>query len=412
MSGPTGSIVRAVTNPERGQSRWWRVGYPLSLVAVVLVAGVLVWMGRGAILSNTDGTLIRTVDDPAEPGYEALVQPTPTFATVIVDADRNLSAVAVLALAGERSGSVVMLPPFMTVRDGDGDPRQLGDVFVGDGLDATVSAAAGALNAAIGDARLVDAAQWSALVTPVGPLEFTNAETVTAERRAVVGDEQAVGEITFAAGEITVAPNEVGAFLSASVAGESDLNRMVRHQRFWGAWLEAVSARLDDPDILPGESTTGIGRFVRSLAATEVELATVPVLPLPSSSGTTQWISAPEQTANLVARLIPFPVGPAPGARVRIRILDGTGQLANGVPAVEPLVSGGAEVATIGNAAAFDYVTTQFIVAGATDPERAEALQAALGVGEVVTSADRADAVDITVILGRDAVARLGGTGD
>jgi hypothetical protein len=295
------------------------------------------------------------------------------------------------------------------VRDSDGDARELGEVFADDGLDAAVAAAAGALNADIGGARLVDASQWAALTGPAGPLVLANAETVVAERSAVVGEEDASGEIEFASGELTVAPSEVGAYLSATVPGESDLNRMVRHQRFWGAWVEAVSARLDDPDIIPGESTTGIGRFVRALAAAEVELATVPVLPLPSANGETQWIPAPKQTAELVARLIPFPVGPDPGARVRIRILDGTGELANGVPAVEPLVSGGAEVATIGNAAAFDYVTTQFIVAGATDPDRARELRDALGVGEVVTSADRADAVDITVILGADAVARFGG---
>jgi hypothetical protein len=407
-----GSIVSVVTSPDTSNSRWWRLGYPLALVAVVFAAGALVWIGRGAVLSNTDGTLIRTVEDPAEPGFEALVDPTPTFATVFVDADRDLSAVAVLALAGERSGSVIMLPPFMTVRDSDGDPRELGEVFADSGLDATVAAAAGALNAAIGDGRIVDAAQWASLVGPAGPLELKNAETVSISRASVVGEENANGQIVFDAGDLTLAPGEVGAYLAATIPGESDLNRMVRHQRFWGAWLEAVSARLDEPDIIPGEATTGLGRFVRALAASEVDLATVPVLPLPSGSGVTQWIPAPEQTAALVARLIPFPIGPNPGARLRIRVLDGTGSLDNGVPAIEPLVTGGAEVATIGNAASFDYATTQFIVAGATDPARAGELRDALGVGEVVTSGDRADAVDVTVILGDDAAARLGGTGD
>jgi hypothetical protein len=395
-------------SPERRQLRWWRVGYPLALAGVVLAAGLLVWVGRGAILSNTAGTLIRTVEDPAEPGYEALVDPTPTFATVVVDDQGQLSAVAVLALAGERTGTVVLLPPFMTVNDAEQQPRVLEEIFSDEGLDGTVAAAAGAINASIGDARLVDASQWASLLDPVGPVQVVNAETVTIRRSAVVGEEDASGDIVFASGTVTLAPTQVGAYLSARQAGESDLNRMVRHQRFWGSWLEAVSARLDDPDVVPGETTTGIGRFVRALAASEVELATVPVLPLPTTTGVSLWIAAPEQTASLVARLIPFPVGPAPGARVRVRILDGTGQLDNGVPAVEPLVGGGAEVATIGNAASFNYTTTQFIVAAATDPARADALRDAIGVGEVVTSADRADAVDVTVILGTDARAKLG----
>jgi hypothetical protein len=402
--------VSDVIVPER-RPRWWRVGYPLVLVAVVITAGLLVWIGRGAILSNTSGTLIRTVDDPAEPGYEALVDPTPTFAAVVLDDEGQLSAVTVLALVGERTGSVIFLPPFTTVRDAEGQPVSLGEVFSRDGLNDAVSSVAGALNVTINESRALTATQWAALVGPAGPIDVVNAEVVSIRRSAVVGEEDATGDIVFAAGEVSIAPTQVGAYLSARVPGESDLNRMVRHQRFWGSWLEAVSARLDEPDILPGETTTGLGRFVRGLAASEVELATVPLLPLPDPSGGALWIPAPEQASALVARLIPFPIGPTSGARVRVRVLDGTGRLNNGVPAIEPLVAGGAEVATIGNAAAFDYTTTQFIVAGSVDPARVRELRNSLGFGDVVTSADRADAVDVTVVLGADASTRLGGSG-
>jgi calcineurin-like phosphoesterase len=95
---------------------------------------------------------------------------------------------------------------------------------------------------------------------------------------------------------------------------------------------------------------------------------------------------------------------------VRIRILDGTGRLANGLGAVSVFVSAGAEVATLGNATTFSYGVTQFIVAADGNLAEAEALRDALGVGEIVTSSEQASAVDVTVVLGSDAVPLIGGS--
>jgi hypothetical protein len=85
--------------------------------------------------------------------------------------------------------------------------------------------------------------------------------------------------------------------------------------------------------------------------------------------------------------------------------------LNNGLPAAPSLVEAGAEVATVGNATNFDYSTTQFIVAESGDLAWAERLRDSLGVGEVVSSAEQASAVDVTVVLGRDALESLNGRG-
>lgn len=402
---------------------WWSTWYPATLVAVVVVAGLLVWAGSNAILANTEGNLIRTVDDPTQPGFEALVEPTPVMAVIVVDDNDALGSAVVLSLTGDRVAGMVFVPPATVIpgpdrnADADGDADSvaasevLADRWSSDGMDGVKSGVEQILNVGIVEARVVDAGQWAALITPVGDLVVTSPDAVS----AVVGDEDAGSEsstLTFEAGEIVISPDQVGAFLAATNSAESDLNRMVRQQQLWVAWLEAVGADLNRPGVVPGESDTGLGRFVRAMAASQIELVTLPVRTVTvPSSGKALFVPATQQVDAMVARLIPFPVGAAPGSRLRVRILDGTGKLNNGLPAAPSLVEAGAEVATVGNATKFDYATTQFIVAESGDRAWAERLRDSLGVGEVVSSAEQASAVDVTVVLGLDALESLNGRG-
>jgi hypothetical protein len=89
-------------------------------------------------------------------------------------------------------------------------------------------------------------------------------------------------------------------------------------------------------------------------------------------------------------------------------LLDGTGELTNGLPAVTSLVGNGAEVVSIGNAAEFGYARTQAIVSDTNQAAGARRLLGGIGGGEVVETAERADAVDITIILGANALDVLG----
>lgn len=423
MTPPTPSSTFATRS-------WWSTWYPVTLAAVVVVAGLLVWAGSNAILASTEGNLIRTVDDPTQPGFEALVEPTPVMLLVVVDDDDALGSAVVLSLTGDRVAGMVFVPPATEVGtrssagddadantadadadDSVGSPQVLADLWDSGGADGVKSGVEEILNVGIGEARVVDSAQWTALLAPVGDVVVSIPDTVTVA--VVTEDDDGVSgasTVTFEAGDIVLAPDQVGSYLAASTVVESDLNRMVRQQQFWAAWLEAVGANLQVPGVVPGESDTGLGLFVRTMAVSQIELVTLPVRSVTvPQTGQTRFVPAFEQVDALVATLIPFPVGAAPESRLRVRILDGTGALDNGLPAVPRLVEAGAEVATVGNATAFDYLTTQFIVAEDGDVGRAERLRDSLGVGEVVGSAEQASAVDVTVVLGRDALEVLGG---
>jgi len=375
---------------------------PAAVVGVVVVAAVLVWWGSEAILSSTGGTLLRTIDDPAQPGFEALVEPTPVMAVIATGDDGALGSVSLLSRTGEDAGAVVVVAPRTLAPAQDGSQRTLAESWALEGASGVRAGLGAILNVGIAEDRVVDPAQWATLIEPIGGLRIDNPDPVTFPGP----DGQPV---RFPAGSAEVVASQVGAYLAASSPGESDLARLVRLQRFWAAWLSSVGAAIADPGVIPGEADSGLGLFVRTLAGVEVELTALPVVPEAAPAGGENFRPVADEVALLVSRLVPFPVGASPDSRLRVRILDGTGQLDNGLPAAPPLVAAGSEVATVGNATRFDYATTQFIVPPGVDEARVAALREALQFGDVVASAESASAVDVTVVLGLDAVSALGG---
>lgn len=406
------------------------MGYPAVLAGAVVLAIGLLWMGSSAILSNTGGALVRTVDDPTQPGYETLVEPSRVLAAVVEGGDGTLDAVAVLSFTPDTAaGSMVLVPP-STVVPGDAEGRALAQVWSVDGLEGTVAALADILNVGIAESRLITGDQWEALVGPVAPLLVDNPTPLVSPLVAAAADpgdgivppddvagmggglgwQVGDGVVTFDEGVVELPARLVGPYLAASVPGESELSRMVRHQRVWSAWLAAVGADRDNPAVVPGEVETGLGLYVRTLASGEVELATLPVVAETDlATGVSVLVPLADEVRVLVARLIPFPVGARPDSRMRVRILDGTGELDNGLPAVAPLVESGAEVAAVGNARSFDYGTTQFIIGVDADLDAVSLLTDALGTGDIVRTGEASSGVDVTVVLGDDAVGLLGG---
>ena len=111
-----------------------------------------------------------------------------------------------------------------------------------------------------------------------------------------------------------------------------------------------------------------------------------------------------DQVNQVVARAVPFPAAAPPGSRPRLRVLDGTGQLDHGVTAAVSLAAAGAQVDGIGNASNFKVPTTQIIITSEDQRANAEIMRKALGAGDTVMSNDTSDSVDITIILGADAL--------
>jgi len=205
-------------------------------------------------------------------------------------------------------------------------------------------------------------------------------------------------------GLVALQPTDVAPYLGTTTAGSNDLNRLVRHEAFWRAWLAKVA---QTGAAVPGESGKGLARFVPALAKAQTDIKTLPVttIPTPDNSGQL-YLPVDGEVKALVSRLIPFPVEAVPGGRPKVRILDGTGRLDHGVAAAPALVSAGGQITAVGNAANFDYKTTQVIYYDDAQQAAATQLRDALGVGEVVKSSQPTHDVDMIVILGTDYAAK------
>ena len=145
-----------------------------------------------------------------------------------------------------------------------------------------------------------------------------------------------------------------GAYLAATNARRGDLGRLSGSGRSTEAWL-ARWRRPARRGRRPGEVDSGIGRFLRGLAAGPGELA------LPVVDGVdrgTRTGHRPRGHGRPLRELVPFPTRRSRG-RVRVRLLDGAGDPKH-VQSVAPLViPADAEIVVVGNADAFDYQETE-----------------------------------------------------
>lgn len=373
---------------------------PLASVvsAVVLVAlfaaGIgLAYAGTRIIRSSTEGEVLEPVDDPTAPGFEALVEPTPTLA-VLHDLDGEIDAITVLTLPSPDSGGggVVFVPTRVIA-----DMPIFGVAPIEAGYDlgtAQVQAevVGDVLGAGIGEVAVVDAERWAGLVAPVAPLVVDNPDDLYVD-----------DELRFPAGEIELEADDVGPYLEARVEGQSELARLFRHETLWRAWLTAVQDA-GRAEAVPGELESGVGHFVRELARGTTVLERLPVEEGSSEEFADEptFVTDPEAVEALVAELIPFPRSPRPGVRERVRVLNGTDDLEAARRAAPELPPVGVEVVIVGNASRFDHETTTIAYVGPEHEEAARAIRDVLGAGEVLQDPRPSDVVDITVTLGAD----------
>jgi hypothetical protein len=335
---------------------------------------------------------------PTDPGYQAYVVPTPTMAAVEVASDGSLVSMAILSLEpGDRGGGVIVVPPSAVVAADDGSTDlqpTLAKVFRDQGTAAAVAALARVVTVGVSDYVVIDDAHWDRLVTPTSPVELTLDKPV--------GD--------WPVGAVSIPAADVGRFLAAEDQDETDIDRLDRQQQFWGAWLDRI--RHGGDDAVPGEVDSGLGRFVRGIARGPTTAAALPVLADEASTRSSQrLIPEPPQLGALVSRAVPFPVAPAPGKRIRVRLLNGTDDPTLAQEIAPALVQAGAEITIVGNAPSLDVARTTVAYAGREREAAAGWMAAGTGIGrieDVSVGGDAplpspADEIDVTVILGSDA---------
>ncbi len=371
--------------PHQGPSRRWMAVFTAALVVVILLAAALTYVGMSTVRDSRAGRRVATITDPALPGYEAFLEPTPTLLLLHTSGRSILSVVVIGLHAGDQGGSVVLVPA--STRLGDGASAVPLDVAssYGPSLTGAQFPVQELLGVGIDEVVEVDDARWAELVAPVAPLAIDNPVELPG----------------FAAGPLSLTAEQVGPYLAARGEGESAVAPLERERIVLEAWFGAVASSGDPRAAVPGEVDSGIGRFVRALAAGPREIAALPVVE--TSTGAGPQVDVDEDAAAaLIASAVPFPTAAHVGGRTRVRLLDGTGDREHVAVAAPLIVPAGSEIVVVGNADRFDYTETQIRYHHPLQKRAAEAIRDALGAGRVVDDARQTDAFDVTIVLGPD----------
>jgi hypothetical protein len=380
----------------RSRRRVHLVIYGLAFALAALAVPVLSMVGVQALLDSRDGEVIDPVLDPTAPGYQALVSPSPTMVVVHNDPDGRLVGVAVLGLAGDSEdatgGSVMLLPPSTIVSMPDLGDLTLEYVQHVNGTESTHHLTEWVLGMGSYEMAEITDGGWADLVAPVGSITVTNPDEVTASDGT-----------QFPVGQLNLAPEQVGPYLSALDPGENPLNRLLRQELVWSAWLRALG---EQPDAaFGGEQDRGLARFAPAIAN---GVRRIEVLPIAGAvepgdpDGTLLFTPDDDAIAELIPEIIPFPAGARPGQRPLVRLLDGS-ERADLLPvATRQVAIAGGQVVMLGNADEFGRSNT---VVRFAEPELeafARAVAAELGVGTLESIEHIDDNAELVIVLGTD----------
>jgi hypothetical protein len=391
----TGERARRRRTRER-RRRVHQIAYALSVAVLALSIPVLGTIGFSAVINSRAGKQVDATKGPNDPGFEATVEHTRVGVVAEVDASNHLVSVAVLALGtGDQGGAVVLVPVGTLATVQSGGTERLSDIWDAGGIDPLKSALALVVGTSFDEGLPIDAGHIAELVQPVSPLAIVNPDEV-----------QTTGPdgkpVRFAAGPLTLTADQVPLYLGAKGTDESELARLARQQVLWTAWLAAIKAS-SDPNVVPGETSVGIGLFVRGLAAGDPRFDPLPVEPATGGAADDEAYQ-PDAAAvrALMGDVVPSPTSPAPGVRARVRLLDGRRLSGGAQAAARALVLAGAEVDVLGNPDPLRAPHTTIEYYDRSAKAAADSLRAALGVGEVKLVQGDNDSIDITVTLGAD----------
>ncbi len=406
-AGGIGPVSPVVTGRGRRSKppMWRRVTFAIVLLGLIASIPVLVGAGYRLISESKAGDFAGTTLSPTDPSYEAQVDRTPTAVAIQYNGDHLPVGVTFLSLAGgEGGGSVVFVPLDTEVSEPSFGVDRLRTAYsvVADrptvARERLASQVGRLLNVGVDEIIDLDNAGWEQLVTPVGPLAIDNPDQI----------DLGFGQV-ISSGQTSLTAAQTGPFLAASVDGESDLNRMARHEAVWTAWLDQLASS-GKAEAVPGESTAGISKFAAALASGQVTFDTLPVNTVPGLV-TTFRIDKPA-VIKLITDTIASPTAAVPGSRFTVRMLNGVAPEAIPSDLVREIVGRGGAVTILGNGPQFDTDETTIVYANPAEKDLAKLVAKSLGAtGRVRLDREAPDTVDLTIVLGKDVLGDGTGSG-
>lgn len=364
-------VVDRVEPDSKSLNGWWRWGFVVSEVLLLGAIPVLALLGFQQLLDSRAGEFA-VAPGPNDPGWMAVIEPTPIGALVDVDEGRVAGVVLVSAAGDEAEGGTVILVSGSTEIEG----RPLTSRTPEEAIEALELT----LRLAIDPPVELDEAGWADLLGGQ-MVELANPDPVPG----------ADGEVLVPAGRVVVGPSELVPLSARLPVGISDPEALeFRRTVLWRTLLADIDFGETDPWPAERSATEEVRRLLAVIAAGIHRIESLPL------DGRQIDLEAAEE---LVRSSVARPVGPVAGARLQVRIIDRTGT--NDLPeAARNLGRAGFEVVQIGNAGVFDEGQTQLLVAPGADPDEVARLAEVADAATVPPSLDPEAVSTVTLLLG------------
>jgi len=328
--------------------------------------------GYHALLDSRAG---RFVEQPNEhdPGWRALVDPSPL--TAVVETDRGeITGIGLLAgtVSGGMGGTIILVPGAVLV---DGEP--LSARLPAD----AVAALSGALRLRVNAIEHVDTLRWSAILGDK-TYEVANPDPVLDE----------LGQPLLSVGPMLVGGDNAALFLGRTAPGADPVTLLFRRRLFWSALLA------DPPESQSPDSADPLLAAIDAVVGSSARVVDLPLLGERDAP-----LLDLEATEALVRDVVAVPAGAHPGDRLQVRVIDRTG-VADLTAIAAEVASTGSEVVEIGNAPEFDGGLTHLVVPNGLDDPGIGELALLTGATTVQDDDVDVDAV-VTLLIGADFIA-------
>lgn len=389
--------LRRRRRPAPKANLFWRFIFPL-MVAGAGIAVLLLWeAGTKAVLDSTDGEEFVIVTDPAAPGFEAFVDPTPTMLLVHTDGGQ-LSGVTVLSqTALDNGGTAVLLPADLFVDVAGVAATHLSEAYTAGGADAVEMLVAELFGFGFLERAELDTAQLREWMRLVEPVPFDLLDDLLHINEA--GDT----EVWLARGRMDLAGEVAAQIYGFTNPAESDANRIERQLDLWVSWLDTIG-RADDLAAATLSFDDGLSSFLRSLGAGTEDvsiLAADVVITAEGASSFTLNASQLERLAEIASAMVPVPIAPPLSERSSVRLLNGTDDPRVLDEAMDVLIDLEITIGVIGNASEFGVEKTSVTYhrpEAQADAERVAAVLRTVAI--LVENVDQP--VDLTIVIGVD----------
>ncbi|MGK2959262.1 MAG: LCP family protein [Acidimicrobiales bacterium] len=395
-----GSPTRRELRRMRRRRRWGDRGLELLVALIGLGAITAGFLGYGL----NDLTFGKKKVEPLNrtpPAESSAVALKPLLTLVVIeDGQGEPGALSIIVPESDRSGGDIVFVPLGIMAEvasfGLRPIREVPGLGNKNLLAETVTNMLGVNFDAV---DVVTPAQLSELVAPIGALSVDLPTSVEVPRKSSAPNGSERSGLRVGPGLTKINPDELFS-LFAAASSESELDRIVRHQAIWEAWLAKAAKS--------APAGVDAARFPAAIAALASGETAFHILPVESISGGTKGSDElfrirAKEAGELLTKL----GGGSATDRITVQLLNGTGRPGISQHVLPLLAPAGVEVTLTGNASRFDHQTTMVVYSDPKDRPAAEALQKTLGLGEVVRSRVNAMLVDVMVVIGQDLAARF-----